>query len=265
MAAAGLITYKATRYAWWEKSKANERKAVTVTKSLFGYYTYKDTEYRTVKTDKYEFCDHYVVDIALTEKGKKLLTEYPDAVHNQDKEVQYDTDLEDPSEYIWNKVDLSEVWPEIENPFIEKKKETPKSDESKVTTQEREVKPIEAEKITRIDSLQYQAFLQLDLSKNELVFLHAYDIKAKKMRFIQVFEESGAPKCRAELILVTKKVTDAGRIYYDVMEGEKYFKHITMNYFNDKGWILDSEPLEEFIIENIPNKNHIFGGREWGE
>jgi len=254
LAAAGLITYKVARYAWWEKSKTNERKAVTVTKSLYGIWSYKDTEYRTVKADNYEFCDHYVVDIALTEKGKKLLTDLPEANHIQDKEVQMDSDLEDPAEYIWNQKDLSEVWPEIENPFIEKKDSSPKSVATKVTQQSREVKSVEPEKVTRIDSLQYQAYMRLDLTKYKGFYFKAYDIKAAKVRYIQIYEESGFPKCKAELILVLKNVTDAGRIYYGASEGVKFFHPITLDFYYDKGWILDKEPLNDYITERFSNQ-----------
>ena len=253
LAAAGLITYKVTRYAWWEKSKTNERKAVTVTKSLYGIWSYKDTEYRTVKADNYEFCDHYVVDIALTEKGKKLLTDLPEANHIQDKEVQMDSDLEDPAEYIWNQKDLSEVWPEIENPFIEKKDSSPKSVATKDTQQNREVKSVEPEKVTRIDSLQYQAYMRLDLTKYKGLYFKAYDIKAAKVRYIQIYEESGFPKCKAELILILKNVTDAGRIYYGASEGVKFFTTINLDFYVDKGWILDAEPLNDYIMEHFTN------------
>ena len=261
LAAAGLITYNVTRYAWWEKSKTNERKAVTVTKSLYGIWTYKDTEYRTVKADNYEFCDHYVVDIALTEKGKKLLTDLPEADHIQDKEVQMDCDLEDPAEYIWNQMDLSEVWPRIENPFIEKKESTPPSNTTKSaqqggsttkgTQQGGAVKSAEPEKVTRIDSLQYQAYMRLDLTKYEALYFKAYDIKAAKVRNIQIYEDSGFPKCKAELILVLKNVTDAGRIYYGASEGVKFFRTVNFDYYLDKGWILEAEPLMDFISDHF--------------
>lgn len=251
LAAAGLVTYNVTRYAWWEKSKTNEKKAFTVTKSLYGIWTYKDTEYRTVKADNYEFCDHYVVDIALTEIGKKLLTDLPEVDHIQDKEVQMDTDLEDPAEYVWNQKDLSEVWPEIENPFIEKKESSPKSSAINNTQQEQKVKSVEPEKVTRIDSLQYQAFMQLDLNNYKGLFFKAYDIKAAKVRDIQIYEESGFPKCKAELILVLKNVTDAGRIYYGASEGVKFFTPIKLDFYVDKGWVLDAEPLMNYISEHF--------------
>ena len=250
LAAAGLITYKVTRYAWWEKSKTKEKKAVTVTKSFY-IWTYNDTEYRTVTADNYEFCDHYVVEIALTEKGKKLLTDLPVADHIQDKEVQMDSDLEDPAEYIWNQKDLSEVWPIIDNPFIEKKESSQKSVTTKVTQQNKEVKSVEPKKVTRIDSLQYQAYMRLDLTKYEGLYFKAFDIKAAKTRYIQIYEESGFPKCKAELILVLKNVTDAGRIYYGASEGVKFFLPINLDYYVDKGWVLDAEPLMNSIGSSL--------------
>lgn len=262
LAAAGLVTYKVTRYAWWEKSKTNERRAVTVTKSLYGIWSYKDTEYRTVKADNYEFCDHYVVDIALTDKGKKLLTDPPEADHLQDKEVQMDSDLEDPSEYVWNKTDLSEVWPKIENPFIEKKESSTKSSVTNNTQKEQKTQSVEPEKVTRIDSLQYKAFMQLDLNKYKGLYFKAYDIKAAKVRDIQIYEESGFPKSKAELILILKNVTDAGRIYYGASEGVKFFTPINLDFYVDKGWILDAEPLMNHIERTFLSDDEGHIGRQ---
>ncbi len=247
--AAGLITYKVNRYAWWEKSKTNVRKSYTVTRSLYGLFTYNDTEYRTVKSDYYEFCDHYVVDVAVTEKGEKFLTDLPTADHAQElKELGLGMDSEDPSEYIWNQQDLSEEWPIIDNPFIEKK-EAPQIVQSKDKEPEPKPQPIEPENVTRIDSLQYQAFMRLDLTKYKYVYFKAFDIRATKVHEIQTYTDtkSGAPKCKAELILTLKHVTDPGRIYYGAQEGSYYFQPIELDYYIDKGWVLDAEPLMDDI------------------
>ena len=251
--AAGLGTYDVARYAWWEKSIKDVRKAFTVKRSFYGF-TYNDTEYRTVKTDTYEFCDHYVVDFALTDKGKKLIVDDIEATPEKDKYYQMESDLENPFKYIWRQMDLSEEWPEIDNPFIEKDELptsiepiTPKLEEE--DDDEDEAKPVEPKEITRIDSLQYQAFMNLDLVHYKGLFLKAYDIKAIDVRDIRIYEESGFPKCKAELVLVIKNVTDAGRILYGASEGIYYFHPITLDYYVDKGWILDKEPLLDYIGE----------------
>ena len=241
LAAAGLVTYKVTRYAWWEKSRVDVRKAVTVTKSLYNIWTYKDTEYRTVKSDNYEFCDHYVVDIALTKEGERLLIDRLEAEEEEDKDL-VEPEV-DPSKYIWNQKDLSEYWPEIENPFIEKKASTVNVSSNQESGESsgkvgKSGKSTEPEKVTRIDSLQYQAFYRLPL-ECQGVHLLAYNIQAVKARNIQIYEENGFPKCKAEVIYTTKNVTDAGRIFYEVENGMKDLETVDLDYFIDKGWILN--------------------------
>ena len=86
--AAGLVKYDVKRYAWWEKSKKSVKKAYKVTRG-YGWYTYTDTEYKWVKTDAYDFEDHYIVDIALTDKGKKLFVDVlPGPEETVDKDMQ---------------------------------------------------------------------------------------------------------------------------------------------------------------------------------
>ena len=71
---AGIVNYKVKRYAWWEKSIKEYRKAYKVTRS-YGWWEYEDTEYRWEKGPAYDFEDHYVVTVSLTRKGKGLVTE----------------------------------------------------------------------------------------------------------------------------------------------------------------------------------------------
>ena len=66
---AGIVKYKVTRYAWWEKSIKEYRQPYKVTRN-YGWWTYEDTEYRWVKGPAYDFEDHYVVKVSLTGKGK---------------------------------------------------------------------------------------------------------------------------------------------------------------------------------------------------
>ncbi len=72
--AAGLLDYKVERYAWWEKGSKRVREQYQVTRSN-GWWSYPQTEYRTVNKTTYDFEDHYFVDVALTRAGKSLVVD----------------------------------------------------------------------------------------------------------------------------------------------------------------------------------------------
>ena len=117
--AAGLITYDVVRYAWWEKTLVNRKEPHNVDYyyTWSGAYAYTKTEYRTVKKTDYNFFDHYIVKVALTDKGEKYVVEdIPDPVEDIDEDM-VEKEV-DPSTYAWNQADLSEEWPYISNPFI---------------------------------------------------------------------------------------------------------------------------------------------------
>ena len=245
--AAGLVTYDVTRYPWWEKTFRNYRKAVPVTRYYWGY-AYQEEEYRTVKENVYNFEDHYVVNVNLTRKGKSLVVdERPEPLFEEDKDlVQPEID---PDKYAWNKTDLSENWPEIENPFIQK--DAPADPAVQVTDPvEPPVEKPEAAPATpaaapqdqteRIDAKQYEAYHALSLS-SESVILKAFGVKAVKARNIQISTENGVPTATAEVILTTSGTTDAGRIIEGVENGFKHLVPVTLTYYQDKGWVLDEE------------------------
>lgn len=116
--AAGLLDYKVERYAWWEKGSKRVREQYQVTRSN-GWWSYPQTEYRTVNKTTYDFEDHYFVDVALTRAGKSLVV---DKVPTP-KDEEEDEDMKQPDysavEYAWDKADLTESWPEVRNPFVE--------------------------------------------------------------------------------------------------------------------------------------------------
>lgn len=239
MAAADLITYNVTRYAWWERSFENVREAYQVEKR-FWYYTYTDTEYRTVKKENYNFEDHYVVSVELARKGKNLVVEnLPTPIEEVDKDL-LNPEI-DPSKYTWNKVNLDEEWPYIPNPFIESKQEKKNNKEPKKTTAEKsdksEKKKNDDTKIDRIDSLQYEKFNKVTTS-TEYVYLKAYEQKGIKARKIQTYEIDGIHHARAEVIISTMNVTDVARILLGIENDMRTLAEVNFVFYQDKGWVM---------------------------
>jgi hypothetical protein len=247
--AAKLITYDVERYAWWERSFKNVRESYRVLRGNY-WYSYYDTEYRTVKKTNYDFEDHYVVTVALTSKGEKLaVADLPSpAIEENPDLVQPEID---PSKYAWNKVDLTEEWPYIPNPFLE-----PEQAEEEVKTEpaeepkKEEEKPAKKEetKVDRIDSLQYEKYMQLDQSA-ENVYLKALETEGIKARNIQIYEVDGIRKARAEVIVATKNTTDAGRIFLEVEDDIRHIVPVEFEFYQDKGWVLKSDEVEDFDEE----------------
>lgn len=242
--AAGLLTYTVARYPWWEKTFRNYRKAVPVTRYYWGY-AYQEEEYRTVKENVYNFEDHYIVGINLTRKGQSLVVdERPQPADGVDKDlVQPEIN---PDKYAWNKKDLTETWPEIENPFIEKEAPVVPADPGtpaapaadKPATAPSTPSSAPQDQTERIDAQKYAAYNALNLH-SEPVILKAYGVKAVKARNIQISTASGVPKATAEVILTTYGATDAGRIIAGIENNFKHLVPVTLTYYQDKGWVLD--------------------------
>lgn len=243
---AGILDYEVTRYAWWEKSKKSYKKAYTVVRG-YGWYSWTDTEYRTVKGTSYDFEDHYVVTVALTKKGNKMTVDsLPKPIEKIDEDLiskEFDA-----SEYEWNQVDLSESWDVIENPFIEKKEpKTPKAQvEEKEQPRKKTTKKVKTQDPTiRIDSLQYEAYMNVEEVK-EVKFLRAGAVSAVKARNIYI----DGNYAEAEVIFETSDATDAGRILKGFEDGQKYALEVSYEYFHDKGWVLvDVKEEEEVKVE----------------
>ena len=238
--AAGLVSYKVNRYAWWEKYMKKEKKAFTVTRRAW-YYTYEDTEYRWVTAPAYDFCDHYIVDIALTEAGEKIYTQSKPEP-NEEEDADLKSAVVDESLYVWNQRDLSEHWEYISNPFVEEKEKnvqtSNKTENSKTNTTPKENE--ETPKIVRIDSLKYEVFNKLKLNSYSGYF-KAVDITAIKARNIQIVQIDGVTTAMAEVIFTTKNTTDAGRIMYGIEDGRRWSSMAVFKYYLDKGWVLDEK------------------------
>lgn len=199
--AAGLLDYKVERYAWWEKGSKRVREQYQVTRSN-GWWSYPQTEYRTVNKTKYDFEDHYFVDVSLTKSGKSLVVDKIPVPKDEEE----DEDMKQPDysavEYAWDKTDLAESWPEVRNPFVEYdndrseevKNPTAKSNSS--GTKQENSSTDKKKYVERIDSLQYQAYSNRS-EASETVYMRACKIKAVKARNIQLLEQGGVKKISA--------------------------------------------------------------------
>lgn len=236
MSAAGLIDYSVDRYAWWEKTSRNVKKSYTVRKSgWLGYYN--DTEYKWVKEDDYQFCEHYVVSVFLTSRGKKLeVDELPTPVKREDKDMVQPVIKE--SKYEWNKQRIDETWPEIENPFISpsRRRQEQMTDNAQKNS-ESQKKETSKEKTVYSDSLRVADYSELVFT-SEPHYLKAYSVKAVKARNIVVIDGLTGPVATAEVILQKEKVTDPGRIYHGIDNGSRSLMEVALKYYCDKGWIL---------------------------
>lgn len=231
--AAGLITYDVDRYVWWEKEQKTERKAYDVT---YGYYfSWTETKYKNVVVDTYNYCDHYIVNVTLTPQGEKIIMkDVPEAKEKVDKDLIQPKI--DESKFPWYSVKYSEEWPEIPNPFI-KEKTRKTAAEAQKNSESHSIQ--KKTPITRIDSLQYQAYNKLHLSP-KTVILKTGNKKAIKARNIQQIDDSSLT-AKAEVIIETQNVTDAGRILQTIENKQRQAITVNLIYYIDKGWVLQED------------------------
>ena len=239
--AAGLITYNVERLAWWEKEVSTKKRTYTEYER-YGWMSYPVEKTRWEESVDYNFENHYIVTVALTDDGKNI-------VIDEMPEPAVDEDMEQPEvdsvNYAWNKTDLSEVWPEIKNPFLKKEKTNETNEESYYKPDDSSAsKPAQTAQepkgnIKRIDEAQYRKYKALVESRTEVMLL-AYKTEAQKARKIQISKsEDGISKATAELIVEVVDVTNAGRITNEVEEGKKIIIPVSLTYYLDKGWVID--------------------------
>lgn len=242
---AGLIDYTVTRYAWWEEAKVSRKKAYQVQETRGWYYTWTETvtKYKWVEETVHSFEDHYIVTVALTNAGKKLIADIPAIEADEDEDL---TDKEvDPSTYKWNKTDLSEDWAYIPNPFLKSEKENTTETESKDSQSslsydsEYEEEQESEDKIKRIEEEQFEAYCDLSFYSEEIT-LKAGAIKAVKARNILVTEKDGIQTAEAEVIMETCEATDAGRILIGFENGRRDSEDVELIRYLDKGWVIGS-------------------------
>lgn len=243
---AGIVDYSVKRYAWWEKEVRAEKESYRVRREGY-WYSYYDWEYRWVDKTYYNFEDHYVVTLALNSKGKRISVDaLPEAEEKEDKDMIVPE--VDPSKYSWNKADLSEVWPDITNPFLEPEPQPEATEEvvedyGDYIDDEDDYEYVDDTKpqddnITRIDEEQFKAY-NLVKENSKTVYIKVCEVKAVKARNIQIYDNNDGFRCaRAEVIISTTKTTDAGRIAYGCEDDNKELVEVELTYYEDKGWVL---------------------------
>lgn len=220
---AKLIEYSAKRYAWWEKGKK------------WSYYGSRIA---------YDFRDHYIVTVNLTSKGKGLaLDAIPEPQKDTDKDlVSADYDA---SKYAWGKKDLGENWPVIANPFVEpaelEGEESSLDDESaaaqKGTSKAKKSTPKKSDNGAELsDSLAYNAYHALNLEDPQYEILKLGKVQVVKVRNIQITDLMS--KAKAEAIVATTDVNDAGRILRHLENGFRDTMDVYLTYYADKGWVV---------------------------
>ena len=113
--AAGLITYNVERFAWWNSKKETKRVIDHYVERYYWFSYSKEPVYVTKKYTTYDFEQHFMVNVALTESGEALaLNHVPSGVAIEDKDMaepEFDFSI-----CPENNVDCSESWPEIPHP-----------------------------------------------------------------------------------------------------------------------------------------------------
>lgn len=245
--AANIINYNVDRYVWWEKANKTVSEPYKVLRGGY-WYSYYDTEYRRVLKTVYDYEDHYIVSVELTRTGRNIsVKELPEPIEKVDKDMEQPE--VDPSKYKWNKVNLDEEWPYIENPFIEQKEnkvvEEPKEENKPIeeTVVEEDIAveeevDIEDDGVERKDEAQYKNYKKLNLA-SELVFLKAYEVEAVKARNILVYDINGIRKAKAEVIVAKTNVTNVGRMIMEAEDDQREIMQAMFTYYQDKGWVLE--------------------------
>lgn len=249
LAAAGVIKYEVERYAWWNKHLSAGY--------YFGHY---------YGNQSYSFEEHFMVNVELTEQGKKLCV---DSIPTPEPKM--DKDMEQPEldpklpENNYKK----EEWPVIPNP------EAPEADTEEEEAQEvvEQVKEefhnlnnifseIEEEKVYEDHN---NAILPLDLEtkvkyetakekqNTKEVILRSSSQKVVKGRYIQtkINPATGLAEATAEVIIKMVDVTPAGRILDGKREGTRLCAPVEYIYYNDRGWILKNDHLELNVVSTL--------------
>lgn len=247
--AAGLITYQVERFAWWEKTE-------TYKKEIAKYDWYFGPTYKTVKKVSYDYNEHFMVDVQLADEGKKWVVKgEPIMKPVIDKDLlQPESDL---SSFPENQIDCVESWPEVPNPYLEPEPEPepevkpepqpetePKSQPTAEPKAESEPQSEEEAPATPqvTESAQRKAFEEAKAKEGgQFVWLFAYKNRAIKARNIQMSNTSEFPTAQAEVIFEIYNVSTAGRAIEKAIEGTRSALPVTLNYYIDKGWVLDRE------------------------
>ena len=257
LAAAGVITYEVERYAWWNK--------YLQVGNLWGNY---------YGTKEYFFEEHFMVNVELTEAGKKMVVDtIPLPQERIDEDMkQPEINLEKFPEFNYER----ENWPEIPNPeAADERPEAPAQEEQEVpelsSRSYANLNNIFDKKETETpqnDENMREALLSLDVETQTQylaakekehttdVVLKSSALKVDGVRFIQTYidQETGLARATAEVIVKTIDVTSAGRILDDKYEGTKLCAPVEFMYYDDKGWVLQSHDIRFSATSEIAEK-----------
>lgn len=249
--AAGLISVRFDRFAWWEKEIVDH----SVRKVYYDWWGYPYYETVKVKEPEYNFCEHIMANVVLTDKAKKqIIKKLPKPKNKEDKDVKQPKFHA--SKYPECKVDCQENWPEIKNPFIKEVKTeidvTPQRDEvqsEKDVSHKEESVEVEHANIERVDASQYEAYQKALKKINETVYtLKGCDNKVVKAKNIQIRNVNGVSIATAIVIVEKKNVTDAYRVQTGRISGFKELHPVCLTYYQDKGWTL-LDDLTPYMLE----------------
>ena len=121
--AAGIVNYDVERFAWWETKK--EKKTIYHNVDYYytwtGAYAYTKKEASTKWVTSYEYDEHFMVNVSLTDNAQKYALGHKPSPKLKEEE---DHDFKQPiyydSLYPENKINqLSENWPEVPHPLAE--------------------------------------------------------------------------------------------------------------------------------------------------
>ena len=268
--AAGLITYSVERYAWYNKVTSKQRVAHNVDYyyTWTGAYAYTKKEYSTKTRTGYELEEHFMVNVQLTDAGRKIAVDsLPEPLSKEDKDLVL-------PEYVaadWpeDSIDVTEDWPVIPYPVEDTKnnknnkavannnnntdnkvadnKIDENANDSKIDEKADNSKPKDNDGVVCLDpetKARYEA--EKDKEYKEAAYLKAFNIVVAKVRNIQIVEKDGATKAKAEVIIKTKDVTHAGHIMYNgVINDMPKKQDVNLTYYLDKGWVLDEEKTDK--------------------
>ena len=219
----------------------------------FSYYYKRLKKFNLLdmlKSKGYDTSEFYVEDALTPEALKWKVDSMPQPKEDIDEDMkQPEFDLANYPEFS---ISCLESWPEIENPFIKKQESstpkqnttdndtyTKKENQSNTVTETREP---EGEDIERIEKSQYKAYIKAqDKFSSEYAILKAYSRSAVKARNIQIKNVDGIATAVAEVIIETDDVTNAGRVYYGIINGVRSKENVSLTYFIDKGWVIKNE------------------------
>lgn len=256
--AAGVISYSEEHFAWWEKSTSKKRVTTYVTRSYWGY-TWSEPVTSSKTVTDYNYQDHVIATVALTNKGKRLMV---DSIPGPKDIVDKDMIQPSLSDKTYPEDKVSDAWdfPELPNPWLAQ--EEPSAEEPVAEKPQKEEKPVvddepaeeEAEPsdgIERNDEAVYRKYLDaLAACSEETVILRSHAFKAVKAINIQIADDEGSRLARAQVIVEIKNATDAGRVQNHVIDGMKDIVTVVLLYYIDQGWVIvNMSDMNELVDE----------------